>query len=63
MTKMDALEDPTPDALAKRVLEAHAEFDARLGRRGRHFPVAEFDRLWRAVLEYSAAMKSLKWLH
>lgn len=60
---MDALENPVLDALAERVLEAYAEFDARLGKRGRRFPVAEFDRLWRAVLEYSAAMKSLKWLH
>ncbi len=63
LTKMDALENPTLDALANRVLEAHAEFDARLGERGRRFPVAEFDRLWRTVVEYSAAMKSLKWLH
>lgn len=60
---MDALENPVLDALAERVLEAYAEFDARLGKRGRRFPVAEFERLWRAVLEYSAAMKSLKWLH
>ncbi len=60
---MDTLENPTLDTLAERVLEAHAEFDARLGERGRRFPVAEFDRLWRAVLEYSAAMKSLNWLH
>jgi len=62
-TKMDVLENPVLDALAERVLEAHAEFDARLVRRGRRFPTVEFDRLWRAVLEYSAAMKSLKWLH
>ena len=60
---MDALENPVLDALAERVLEAHAEFDARLGKRGRRFPVAELDRLWQAVLKYSAAMKSLKWLH
>jgi hypothetical protein len=60
---MDALENPALDALAERVLKAYAEFDARLGKRGRRFPLAEFDRLWRAVLEYSAAMKSLKWLH
>ncbi len=60
---MDALENPTLDDLAKRIMDAHATFDARLGGRGQRFPVAEFDRLWRAVLEYSAAMTGLKWLH
>ncbi len=60
---MDALENPALDALAKRIMDAHATFDARLGGRGQRFPIAEFDRLWRAVLEYSAAMTGLEWLH
>ena len=63
LAKMDDLESPTLDALAKRIMDAHAAFDARLGGRGRRFPDAEFDRLWRAVLEYSAAMTGLNWLH
>ncbi len=51
------------DVLAKRVLEARAEFDARLDGRGRRFPMEEFDRLWQAVAEYAAQMKGRKWLH
>jgi hypothetical protein len=63
LAKMDAAENPILDALANRIMDAHAAFDVRLGGRGQRFPVAEFDRLWRAVLEYSAAMTGLKWLH
>lgn len=63
MTKIDTMEDPTLDALAESVLEAHAELDARLETPGQRFPNAEFDRLWRAVVEYSSAMKDVKWLH
>jgi hypothetical protein len=51
------------DALAQRVLEARAELDSRLHESGRRFPVAAIEMLWRAVLDYSAAMKGLKWLH
>jgi hypothetical protein len=60
---MDAPGNKALDALAERVLDARAEFDARLHGRGRRFPVDEFDRLWLAVLEYVAQMKSRKWLH
>ena len=51
------------DVLAKRVLEARTELDARLDRRGSRFPMEEFDRLWQAVAEYAAQMKSRMWLH
>ena len=61
--KMDAPGNKALDALAERVLDARAEFDARLHGRGRRFPVEEFDRLWLAVLEYAAQMRSRKWLH
>jgi len=63
LTEMDSLENPTLDALASRVMDAHAAFDERLGGRGRRFPFVEFERLRAAVLEYSAAMTGLKWLH
>ncbi len=51
------------DTLAQRVLEARAEFDAGLGGNRRRFPLGEFDQLWTAVLEYSAAMRGRNWLH
>lgn len=49
--------------MAQRVLEARAELDTRLHETGKRFPVAATEMLWRSVLEYSAAMKGLKWLH
>lgn len=61
MTTPDAPGNAALDALAGRVMEANADFGMRLG--GRHFPSVEFDRLWQAVLAYSAAIKGLKWLH
>lgn len=51
------------DALAARLLSAHAEFDTRLHESRRRFPENEFSRLWRTFQEYCAGMKGLDWLH
>lgn len=52
------------DALARRVLDARAEFDEQLpGKKRRRFPVNEFDKLWCIFLEYWTAMRGLDWLH
>lgn len=63
MSKTNSLEDPALDALADRVMDAFAVFNAQLDKRRQRFPVAEFDGLWEAVLAYSTAMQNLKWLH
>jgi hypothetical protein len=63
LTRLDPPGNEELDALAQRVLEAHAALDTGLHESGRRFPVAAIEMLWRAVLEYSAAMKGLKWLH
>src|SRR5512147_76893 len=44
------------DALAQRVIESRAELDYELHRNKRRFPVDEFDRFWRAFLDYCAGM-------
>ena len=51
------------DASAVRLLEARAEFDARLHGGGKRFPVLEFDRLWLAICDYAAQMTHRNWLH
>jgi len=63
LARLDPPGNEELDALAQRVLEARAELDTGLPESGRRFPVAAIEMLWRAVLEYSAAMKGLKWLH
>jgi|TARA_Y100000031_G_C8232221_1_gene391482 hypothetical protein len=60
---MDTPGNRALDALAEQVLDARAEFDARLHGHRKRFPVKEFDRLWLAVQEYATQMKSCKWLH
>ena len=60
---MGTTEKATLDAMAERVMTACAEFDARLPVRGTRFPVKEFERLWRAVLQYATEMKGQNWLH
>jgi hypothetical protein len=47
--------------MAEHVVEAYGDLDNCLGKR--HFPIIEFNRLWQAVFDYSAAMKELDWLH
>jgi hypothetical protein len=53
----------TLDALANRVLEIHAEFDARLHGKQRGFPDQELRRLFESVQQYCAGMEGLDWLH
>ena len=60
---MDTPGNRALDAAAEQVLNARAEFDARLNEHSKRFPMKEYDRLWNAVLEYTAQMKSRKWLH
>lgn len=63
MSNTNSLEDPDLDALADRVMDAFAAFNAQLDAGRQRFPVAEFAGLWKAVLAYSMAMQDLKWLH
>ena len=42
-------------------MEAHSELDDHLG--NRRFPIVEYNGLWRAVFDYSVAMRERNWLH
>ena len=61
MPQKNEPEDTKLRALADRVIDAYGELDDRLGKR--HFPVAEFNRFWRTVFDYSSAMSERNWLH
>lgn len=67
MTKTELVETARKsrlDALARRVLDARAEFDEQLlGKKRRRFPVNEFEKLWCIFLDYWTAMRRLDWLH
>ena len=53
----------TLDALSQRVIESRAEFDFQLHRSKHRFPIDEFNRFWRAFLDYCAGMEGSNWLH
>lgn len=61
LPRKDEPQDAKLRALADRVIDAYGELDHCLGKR--HFPAAEFNKLWRAVFDYSAAMSERDWLH